>query len=292
AQTISAELPSGRGKAGALLQIFKKETGEYGAVVNGLFPGGGKLFARWLHLFPAQFQHLLAEWNDAVPFPWQGWSNANFQPAAKNTLSVPDGRMAAKAGGRQAILGNIMVRRINDLLQLFDNETKEVIQLTDLGLEAAELRPASMQVLQCLGMSYFSLHPLIREHQQWKTGGAGWRFRDRAEFRSLVLLRKAWEISPGFASAWPGKPGEARFFHLLRRELSAIGVPPYFFTHFNGEKPQYFDFGSPISMYLFGKMLKQTDGPFVLTEMLPLPEECVVHKHGLHAAEFVVEFEV
>ncbi|MBK7937589.1 MAG: hypothetical protein IPJ82_11060 [Lewinellaceae bacterium] len=45
-------------------------------------------------------------------------------------------------------------------------------------------------------------------------------------------------------------------------------------------------------MYLFGKMLRQTEHPVLLTEMLPMPDQCVVRKEGLHAAEFVVEFEV
>lgn len=292
-QTRQVELPRDGGKAGALLQVFKKETGEYGAVVNGIFPGGGKLFARWLHLFPADFRQQLAAWNESMVFPWQGWSNANFQPVHSNTtLSVPDGRIAARSGGRNMILGNLMVRREKNLLQLIDSESNEIVRLTDLGLEAAALRPPVMQVLQCLGIPYFSLHPLVREHTTWEIGGIGWRFRDRLEFRSLVLLRKTWEIQPGLAHSWPGKPGEPGFFYLIRKKLSEMNVPALFFARFYGEKPQYFDLNSPVFMYLFGKMLRQTEYPVLLTEMLPMPGQCVVRKEGLHAAEFVVEFEV
>ena len=48
--TEQLDAPSYSGKMGALLQVFE-ENGNYKAVVNALYPGGGKLFARWLPLF-------------------------------------------------------------------------------------------------------------------------------------------------------------------------------------------------------------------------------------------------
>jgi len=289
-----ATLPPASGKMGALLQAFRKEDGAFGAVVNGLFPGGGKLFARWMHLFPAAYQKMLEEWSDAIAFPWQGWSNTNFQPQlSADSVAVPDGRVAGKSQGRRILLGNIAVARKADALQLIDNETRKQIRFADLGLEATELRPPAMQILHCLGVPYYSLQTLVRKFLEWKPGGHGWRFRSRAESGSLVLLRASWEIGTDLASRWRRIPGDADFFRIVRGELRAMGVPGRFFARFPGEKPQYFDMGSPVLMLLFKKILLRSGRHILLTEMLPAPEQYVVRKvDGWHAAEFVVEIEI
>ncbi len=285
-------LPPHHGKMGALLQMFRKENGAFGAVVNGLFAGGGKLFARWLHLFPAEFQYTLEAWNDAVAFPWQGWSNANFQPQlSADSLAVPDGRVAGKSHGHRILLGNISVVQKEYSLQLIDNETGKQIRLVDLGLEASGLRPPVMQILHSIGVPYFSLQTLIRRNLDWTAGGEGWRFRERVEYGPLILLRASWEIGIDLASVWRQIPGDADFFQTVRSDLSATGVPRRFFAHFSGEKPQYFDMDSPVLMSLFKKMLLRTERHFLLTEMLPVPEQYIVRKDGLRAAEFVVELE-
>jgi hypothetical protein len=287
-------------KVGALLQIFKDEKGEFRAVVNGLFPGGGKLFARWLHLFPAEATDKLKIWHNSPPcppfeegqknlpsqFPWQGWSNANFQPVfSEKTLAVPGGRTA---GSKQILLGNLAVKKTSEDLQLIEKESGEPIFLTDLGLEAPELRPPVMQVLWHLGVPWVSLECLLPE-RHWERVGEGWFFRERVEFGALVLARKAWQPSGERIEKWLGEKNDADFFRLVQQEMVEAGVPQKFFAKFFQEKPQYFDRDSPISMMLFAKMLRRGKLAFVLTEMLPLPEQCVVEKNGLRAAEFVLE---
>jgi hypothetical protein len=276
-------------KIGALLQIFKDENGKFRAVVNGLFPGGGKLFARWLHLFPAGLTGRLKTWNDAIPFPWLGWSNANFQPVfSEKTLAVPSGRMR---GNSEILLGNLAVRRISKGVQLIDIETNEPILFTDLGLESPESRPLAMQVLWYLGVPWVSLACLLPA-RIWGRAGEGWFFWERVEFGSLVLARRAWQPSEERVAKWLAAINEADFFRLVRGEMSAAGVPRCFFAKFFQGKPQFFDRDCPISMILFAKMLRKRKTPPVLTEMLPLPEQCVVKKNGARVAEFVLEFEV
>lgn len=290
------ELPSNAwGKAGALLQVYREE-GKYKAVVNALYPGGGKLFARWLSLFPEFATAPFLEWGktqNVIPsFPWQGWSNANFQPLLSDiSLSVPDGRVGHIKGGRSILLCDLSVQKNEQgLIQLIENQTGAPILLNDLGLEAPETRPPVMQILWYLGVPYVSLGALqLLQNTKWEQIG-GVRFRQRVEYQSLILARAAWEMP---AEVWSelfsrGKTQAERVGNGVQ-VLRGIGLPRRFFGQFGArrEKPQYYDLESPISMVLLEKNLRKGEGAFLLTEMLPVPEQWL----GDRAAEWVVEFD-
>ncbi|MCB9354510.1 MAG: lantibiotic dehydratase [Lewinellaceae bacterium] len=276
-------------KIGALLQPFMDENGTYRAVVNGLFPGGGKLFARWWHLFPESQRGKLKNWNESVAFPWQGWSNANFQPPTPaGVLEVPDGR--TDSGGKHFLLGHLRLLRRGDDVALVDGITGKMVELTDLALEASSLRPPVMQVLWCLGVPYCSLQVLVHAQMDWDTRGDGWRSRRRIEFGTLVLMRAAWEIEREIFATIALAKREADRFRSCRQILTHLGVPRRFFAWPPGEKPQYFDQDSPLLMLLFGKLLRQDRWPLLLTEMLPVPGHALVKKGEPRAAEFVLEF--
>ncbi len=287
--------PRHRGKVGALLQIFQ-ENGQYKAVVNAMYPGGGKLFARWLPLFPAEVSEQLKNWSVSAPlaevsFPWQGWSNANFQPPISDvSLAVPDGRVGHLPGGRAILLGDLAVRK-NDqgLPQLIDKQSKRPIEFNDLGLESPETRPPVMQVLWHLGVPYISSESLLPEgYSSVLIGNV--RQRRRQEFRSLVLTLAAWELPQEvWGKLFSNGESQAERVGLAIAALKALGIPQRFFGQFTGrrEKPQFFDMQSPISMLLLEKNLRGGSGNLLLTEMLPMPEQWL----GERAAEFVIEFE-
>ena len=289
-----AVYPRHKGKVGALLQIFK-ENGEYKAVVNAMFPGGGKLFARWLPLFSADVSAQIKNWQteDAVEtlaFSWQGWSNANFQPIlSKISLAVPDARVGHLPGGREILLADLTVRKdAFGFPQLIDKQSNKQILFTDLGLEAPETRPPVMQVLWHLGVPFVSSESLLPERFGTELV-AGIRHRHRLAFESLVLVRAAWELPP---EAWgtlfvEGK-SQAERIGLGVATLKYWGIPRQFFGRFTmrREKPQFYDLDSPISMLLLEKNLRGGSGNLHLTEMLPRPE----HWLGDRVGEFVVEF--
>ena len=284
-------------KIGALMQIYREEDGSYRAIVNGLFPGGGKLFSRWLHLFPIETSDTLTQWlraleTQTIPFPWQGWSNANFQPAVSfESLSVPGGRTAHLRGGRHISLGDLAIQFDKTGLQLIDKETNKPVVLSELGLEAPESRPPAMQVLWHLGVPYVSLEAILQP-RVWQPGGTDWRYADRIEVGPLILMRKTWQVSEEKTAQWLSEKNEFDFFRRVRSDLSDMGVPRRYFSRHSGEKPQYFDLDCPLTMQLFTKILKQKKEPLIITEMIPMPEQYVVQKDGLRAAEYVIEFEI
>lgn len=280
------------GRVGALLQVFRQED-RWQAVVNGLFPGGGKMFARWLPLFSPAVSDALKEWQmrqpGLSPFPWQGYFNANFQPCpAEQTGRVPGGRLRAKDSDRELVLGNIDVTLLDGLPVLVDRSSGRQVIWTDLGLEAPEARPPAMRLLWYLGLPYVSRQALVPD-DRWKEVVPGVFMGERVTWQDLVLDRAVWRLMPDVWTSWLER-GRAHpdFFRLVRAELAGLSVPRRFFARFAGVRPQYFDQDSPVSQLLFQKMLRTGAGELYLTEMLPLPEEAVL---GM-ATELVLEMEV
>ncbi|MBK9335116.1 MAG: lantibiotic dehydratase [Lewinellaceae bacterium] len=293
-------------KIGALLQVFW-ENDRPCAVVNALYPGGGKMFARWLHLFPPHIGRIVCDWptqnsklntqNSPLAFPWQGYFNANLQPAlTADALCVPGGRVQAGIGGRSFLLGDLDVATENGALVLRDRVSGQPIELTDLGLEAPETRPPVLRLLWQLAVPYVSLEALLPEAKgegvaadfnplniAKGTGhgarGEGVLFRPRLWHGDLVLARAAWAVPPAMWQNGTASPQE--FFQNVRETFAALGVPRHFFARIVPEKPQAFDRDSPLSMLLFQKIVQQGTGTLYLSEMLPVPEA--------RAEEIVVE---
>lgn len=294
---LPAEGPPWPGKMGALLQIFQQENGQYGAVVNALFPGGGKLLARWLHLFPSEIREQMQVWfpSSTLAYPWQDWSNANFQPPLGHImLAVPDGRVVGKPGSRAILLGDLAVQRMADGPRLIDRHTGDPVWMTDLGLESPTTRPPVMQVLWQLGMPFVSLDGLRpRRSNPLPTEQSTSHFRPRLEHQSLVLLRAAWHFPSTIWQLWRSTSSRAtERLWVLHQALLKNDIPRHFFARFQAEKPQYFDRDSPVCLLLLDKMLRHGAGSLYCTEMLPTPEQAVVEQgREWRTAEFVVEWE-
>jgi hypothetical protein len=114
-------------KTGALLQVFQ-ENGQQKAVLNALYPGGGKLLSRWLHLFDAQYSRVVAQWNaepHLAAFPWQhpaiGCHNclashrSPGQICLSGTISRPVSYMTAKQATRFSLQISVWMRQIQSL---------------------------------------------------------------------------------------------------------------------------------------------------------------------------------
>jgi hypothetical protein len=286
-------MPRYSGKIGALLQVYR-QSDQVKAVVNALFPGGGKLFARWAPLFPDAFKEAIENWNDSlqVLFPWQGWSNANFQNIQlANTLQVPDGRTKDATDGM--VLCDLGVKRTKDGPILIHKTTKQQIQLLDLGLETPESRPPMLQVLWRLGMPVISSEWLY-DPLEWEFMEPGLRRRLRQTWRSLTLAREAWLVEVNYFHDLFQSNRADEHFRQIRKVLKRWQVPRFFFARqlSKNEKPQFFDQNSTLSMKLFEKSWPKNGSDFLyLEEMLPVPEQWVIGEEERLSAEFVVEFQ-
>ncbi|MDW8228995.1 MAG: lantibiotic dehydratase [Saprospiraceae bacterium] len=281
-------------RIGALFQVFE-EDGQPGAVLNALYPGGGKLLARWLHLFPSALTETLREWLKAeaddiaeIAFPWQGYSNANLQPPlAKDALAVPGGRTRPLPDGQIFLLSHLAVGFKNREAFLYDAPSGQHISLTDLGLEAPELRPPVLRLLWHIGVPYVSRQALLPPQRQATPLETGvWHWPRHRQGR-WVLDRARWLIEPAIWMDWipPIRTSESTTFRAIRARLARLNIPRHFTAVWaRDEEPLFFDADSPLSLQLFVRKLRQHKGALSLREYWPIPEQ--------QAQEWAVEFSV
>ncbi|MCC6411125.1 MAG: hypothetical protein IT270_05680, partial [Saprospiraceae bacterium] len=269
---------------GVLMQPFF-ENGQWMTVVNGLFVGGGKLAARWLHLFPPAERERLEQWHKTLKldlFPSQGWYNANFQPQPQNRLlRTPGARW--KQQTNEIRLGDIRVRLKGPGLELRYPDGSPVF-FTDLGLEAPETRPPAMQLLYHLTVPTVGIRTLIPD-ENWSEISPGLRHRSRVVHGNMIFARQAWSVDEKVWKSWtPDHEHQALVYRHLCTVIRSMGRHRYFFYNCPGEKPQMADLHSPLLMQVFEKDLRHGSGTLLITEMLPTPAQA-----GERAWELVVD---
>ncbi|MCC7465058.1 MAG: lantibiotic dehydratase, partial [Saprospiraceae bacterium] len=153
--------PRYHGKIGAVVQPYF-EDGQYKAVVNGLYAGCGKMYARfWSQLAP-QESEWVSRWikdteETVAPYPFPGWSNVHFQPTLfSGSLVVPDGRLNPGTGWNLPLRDLRVKLNSEDMPELWNPENESPIILNDLGLESPELLPPVRRILWYLGVPFVS----------------------------------------------------------------------------------------------------------------------------------------
>lgn len=280
-------------RIGALFQMFEEDGQQY-AVLNALYPGGGKLFARWLHLFPPALTEALQTWLNTsanraavAAFPWQGYSNANLQPLlTRHALAVPGGRTQPLPGGQTFWLGYLAIGFESSEIYLHDAPSGQRISLTDIGLEAPELRPPVLRLLWQVGVPYVSRHALLPHERSTQILETGVQYWPRYRQGRWMLDRARWRIEPNCWKTWtPAKASKSSEFRHLRACLRHLAIPRYFTIAWErNEEPMFFDTDSPLSLQLLARKLRQHTGPLFVREYWPIPEQ--------HAQEWAIEFSV
>jgi hypothetical protein len=275
-------------KVGLLAQVFQ-EDGDWKILLNGAYPGGGKMFSRWLPLFPTQITEMATAWksSDEVLFPVQHWSNANFQPVFGGVgIRIQDGR---NMGQIPVDLKDIAVfLTASGDLGLRHKQNARPIRFADLGLESVDSKPPVMQVLWHLGISFGFLKnftPLKFPHQLINTYI---QYFPRKTEGNVVLSRATWHIGAEAVRQWSATRNYPDFVALLRGEWTAAGMPNRFFVKSGRlhDKPQYFDLENPIALKVL-KKLAVKGGDWIVTEVLP---DWSTSSDGV--VEFVLEAEL
>lgn len=272
---------------GLLFQPFRDADGRLCAVLNAWFPGGGKMFGRWLPMFSETAERELRDWFagqsaaendgfDTAHFAALGWHNANFHPLLhEKSLEWPGGR--SRKSSQSLLAGELAVAEIGGRARLIEPKAVRPVRLVDPGLESWQSRTAVARMLLDLGVPKVSLRRTLAQIGGWHEAGPGLQIRPRIQRGGWVFARAAWQIEPTIWRDWLGKPGSDKFAFFLRINVFCAQrqLPRHVFFRFpaSGDKPQYLDFGSPVSVLLFEKTLRlAAETALEITEMLPAPE--------------------
>ena len=293
-----------------LFQFYKKE-GKMNAVINGLTPGFGKLFGRFLPLFNEEITIQLQKWNSEI----QGenlWVenvdasifNANLHPSLLNYEIKNVASQNNLSPGNQISIKDMEVTWDEDLKEpiLVFSKTKKRISIFDFGFEHPENRSPMFQLLNgfCLPhATYRFFLELVNELFFDEKPNEIKSLKKIVIDEHLVLQRSFQEVSIFFFPKKEKNESNSSYFLKIQKWKSNNSFPQYIFVkpiqdsensnaNLNKDffKPQVIDLHSPIAIVLLQKVLEKHTGRIRVEEMLPNEEEMI----GDSIAEFVVQW--
>ncbi len=294
-----------------LFQVYKNE-GKTKAILNGLTPGFGKLFGRFLPLFKEEITIQLQKWNNEM----QGenlWVenvdasvfNANLHPPFLSCEIKNAGGQNRLPLENQIPINEIEVTWEEGLKKpiLVFSKTKERISIFDFGFEHPENRSPMFQLLNGFCLPYvayrFFLAIVNELFFEEKPNGIN-VFRRVVIDGHLILQRKHQEVPHSFFPKKEKNEQSSSYFLKIQKWKSENHFQQYIFIkliqdsensneNLNKDffKPQLIDLESPIAIVLLQKVLEKYLGRFRIEEMLPNKEEMM----GESVAEIAIQWE-
>lgn len=301
---------------GMFIQLFtvENEAGneQLKGVVNGAFPGFGRMMSRFLHLFDEKLTEKLRSWNfrlaqddllvencDASCF------NANIHPplmpgeirmpGSQNTLPVE----------KQVPITDLFVQEKNGQLFLKNQRNNKIIYTFDLGFQGGKGHSELFQLLSWFTLARFiypyTLISTINEHvlQQAEKGETKKKKTDvvvypRIEYdNKLVLQRKHWTVPVSKLPVQKQQESNGSYFLRVNWWRKNYGIPSEVFVTVyertlvnkptgskkqkrvgrDDYKPQYIDFNNPLLVNLFSKLVNKVPESMKIEEMLPRSDQ-------------------
>lgn len=295
-----------------LFQFYKKDRNTK-AVINGLTPGFGKLFGRFLPLFNDNITIQLQKWNSEL----QGkglWVenvdasifNANLHPpllsfeilnsVSQNSLPL-ENRISIK---------DLEVRWDENLEQpvLSSSETKERVTIFDFGFEHPDNRSPMFQLLNGFSIShatYRTFLELANEIFIEEKPNDVKCFKRIVIDENLILQRQIMEVSISFFPKKEKGESNSSYFLKIQKWKTENKIPQFIFIKpISGDdkstinlkrdfyKPQLIDLYSPIAIVLLQKIIEKYSGRIRIVEMLPSQDETI----GESVSEFAIQWKV
>ena len=224
---------------GSFIQFYleKKGDGEEKlmGVLNASFPGFGKLFSRFLHIFDDTVTRDMRKWNESLAGDFllaedcdASYFNANLHPPLMPyEVRIPGGHNSLPPEYQLPITEmQVRLDESGKRLQLIHKPTRKRVYVFDLGFQGHKGRSQLFRLLEKFTMAEI-LYPLpllnavagigqkSREEEEKKTGGAEIRVDPRVVYDDrIVLRRKTWHIP---REKLPYKtPGESNWDYFLR----------------------------------------------------------------------------
>lgn len=317
---------------GAFVQFFLAEQPDGGTklmgAVNSCFPGFGKMFSRFLHVFDDTVtrdirrqneslgsDHLLIEDTDASYF------NANLHPPLLPfEIWMPSGHNSLPPEGQIPITElQVTMDKAAAEIRLIHQPSQKRAFVFDLGFQGHMGRSQLFQLLEKFSLArYLFYTPVINAvnsagradvSPEKIAEGKIWSQPRIVYENCLVLQRRAWYVPRVKLPFRQAGEDDWSYFYRLNGWREALGIPDeifiFLFNRWDREnikpeeqkrigrddyKPQYISFRNPFLVSLFEKSLNKVPRTLRIVEMLPDSRQLLKIGGNRHIMEFLVQW--
>jgi hypothetical protein len=315
--------PPQRASVGMFVQPIAGGDGSIAcAVLNGMFPGYGKLMGRFLHLAGPEMTEALREWNQSLAGDGEllaenrdaAFFNANLHPPMLPFEVWLPGAHGSLAADRQIRITDLVVtREPNGELALRSRAHGDGrVYVFDLGFQGAQGRSQLFQML-----SMFTLPQHMGHRVLAAINHLAWRDKRTAEPRqlvmqprvtfedTLVLQRRCWYVPKAMLPKREPKEPDWRSFERIAEWRESLQMPAEVFVTLSprevprspaarfkrdDHKPQYVSFENPFTVSLLERMVPRTDEWLKIEEMLPDSAQLGRVGPDRHVTEWVLQW--
>lgn len=295
---------------------------ELKGVLNGTFPGFGKMFSRFLHIFDEAVTGELRGWNltinkgelfiedcDASCF------NANLHPPLLPfEIWMPGGHNSLPAS-QQLPITDFIVRHDDHAsrLVLIHQPTGKRAYVFDLGFQGHGGRSQLFQLLEKFSrVRYLFASPAaavlsgIDKKQKTPVTDSVLRVPRVMYEDTIVLQRRGWYVPASMMPVRGPQETAASYYHRLNVWRKEQEMPDEVFVFINPDryasdnsvkkqgrddyKPQYINFNSPLLVSFFERMSGKISDMLKIEEMLPSSSTLLTLGKERYVAEFVVQW--
>ena len=307
---------------GVLIQLTQSQLPQI--YLNTCFGGFGKMFGRFLSLFPKEILNAIRKRNMDLQQEefWventdNSFFNANHHPPLLNSeIQLPESQNQLPES-QQLPLKQILVNYDNASrsLQLIHKTTRQKVVLFDFGFESPDNRSPLFQFLSSFSLpdiDHLPLNNLINDIFQFTDSKKVIHYPKIQIGDNLILQRRRWYFPLPEICRKLTNETEADYLLRLMQWQSAWNLPnSVFYTIFpkdidyskmptgnSGQpkkddyKPQFLDFSIPLAVQLFGRTVNRTPFYLLIEAMFPNEAALITDERGNpYVTEMVVEFE-
>ena len=304
---------------GALLQPFQGN-GQLHAYLDTCLLGYGRMWSRFLGLFPSDLTKVQREWNqkESEDEIWvenrdASFFNANVHPPLLvYELAIPGGHNDLPTD-RQIPIAQLLVKldEGGDILQLWESEQQKSLTVFDLGFEGILGRSPMYQLLSAFGKPspQLAIIPQLLSHQFGRVDTEGIVHQPRIYLEErLVLQRRAWYIPVNQLPKRQANESEGMYYLRMQQWRRNLQIPSKVFITLappaikspsssdavarqsDDYKPRYLDFESPAMLRLWIYLLERVTTYLKIEEQLPTADELFGSSNQRFVMEWVVQW--
>jgi len=310
---------------GSFLQFFYDKSNLLVGVLNGSFPGYGKMISRFLHIFHDSVTHEMRKWNSTLANDFyiliedcdSSYFNANIHPPLlPYEIWMPGSHNSLPAKNQLPITEFVVsMNNSSDELQLIHKPTNRIAYVFDLGFQGPKGRSQLFLLLQQFTRAeYLHVNALLEIVNSSVLGkpinksiSQIVKYPRVIYEKQIILQRRSWFIPKAQLPVSKEAESDWEFFIRINAWRKNHEIPDEVFVVINtfidnyeskkrnklgkdDYKPQYINFTNPLLVLLFKKIFRKVSNLLKIVEMMPNSSEMLKVDNERFVTEFMVQW--